>query len=420
MKGKKQYLFAVLILVVSPAISVWAVGKPTANNEDIPKCYKSTNSEMAINYCTQAIESGQLSGKGLAFAFYKRANGYYERGHYHRAIENYNHVIGLNPNHANAFSNRGATYALRGEYDRAIENYDEAIRLNPKHADAFSNRGVAYARKGDYDRAIQNYDEAIRLNPKHVSALYDRGNAYRRKGDYDRAIENYDEAIRLNPNYANAFSNRGVAYGRKGDYDRAIQNYDEAIRLNPKHANALYNRGNAYRRKRDYDRAVQDYDQVIHLDPKHADAYSNRGLIRFYQGQFTAAVPDFSQAVGFAPTNLYRILLLYLAQARAGQNAQDDLARATIGLDLKEWPGPIVHMYLGKIPYHAVFDAVADADPNRQRQKRCQAYFYVGQQMLIGQKNGEAAKMFRETVATNAPNLFEYEGAHAELKHLGN
>src|SRR5262244_3212742 len=352
MKGKKQYLFAVLILVVSPAISVWAVGKPTANNEDIPKCYKSTNSEMAINYCTQAIESGQLSGKGLAFAFYKRANGYYERGQYDRAIEDYNHVIGLNPNHANAFSNRGATYARKGEYDRAIENYDEAIRLNPKHADAFSNRGVAYGRKGDYDRAIENYDEALRLNPKHANALYNRGNAYRHKGDYNRAIENYDLAIELNP--------------------------------------------------------------------KHVDAFSNRGLVRFYQGQFAAAVPDFSQAVKLTPTNLFRILLLYLAQARAGGHAQDDLAQATMGLDLKEWPGPIVSMYLGKVPEQAVFDAVADADPNRQRQKRCQAYFYVGQQMLIGQKNGEAAKMFRETVATNAPNLLEYEGAHAELKHLGN
>ena len=420
MNSKKQCLFAILILVlVAASESVWALDKPLGS-VDITKCHKPTNSDMAINYCTQAIGSRQLSGKGLAFAFYRRGNAYSEKGDYDRAIPDYDQAIRLNPSHANTFSNRGVAYARKGDYDQAILDYGEAIRLNPNHADAFSNRGVAYARKGDYDQAIQNYDEAIRLNPKHVSALYDRGNAYRRKGDYDRAIENYDEAIRLNPNYANAFSNRGVAYGRKGDYDRAIQNYDEAIRLNPKYINAFYNRGNAYRRKRDYDRAVQDYDQVIHLDPKHADAYSNRGLIRFYQGQFTAAVPDFSQAVGFAPTNLYRILLLYLAQARAGRNAQDDLARATIGLDLKEWPGPIVSMYLGKVPEQAVFDAVADADPNRQRQKRCQAYFYVGQQMLIGQKNGEAAKMFRETVATNAPNLFEYEGAHAELKHLGN
>jgi len=418
--SKHQYLFAILVLaLLAGSELVWAVGKP-AVNVDIAKCHRPTNSDVAINYCTQAIESGQISGKSLAFAFYRRGNGYHEKGDYDRAILDYDQAIRLNPSHANAFSNRGVAYARKGDYDRAIQDYDEAIRLNPNHADAFSNRGVAYGRKGDYDRAIQNYDEAIRLNPNHASALYDRGNAYRRKGDYDQAIQNYNEAIRLNPSHANVFSNRGIAYGRKGDHDRAIQNYDEAIRLNPNHANALYNRGNAYKRKGDYDQAVKDYDRVIRLNPKHADAYSNRGLVRFYQGQFAAAVPDLSQAVGFDPVNLYRILLLYLAQARAGGSAEDGLSEATKGLDLKEWPGPIISMYLGKGPVQVVFDAVADANPIKQRQKRCQAYFYVGQQLLIRQNNNEAAKMFRESLATNVSVLFEYEGAQAELKHLGN
>jgi lipoprotein NlpI len=77
-------------------------------------------------------------------------------------------------------------------------------------------------------------------------------------------------------------------------------------------------------------------------------------------------------------------------------------------------------MYLGKVPEHVVFDAVADADPARQRQKRCQAHFYVGQQLLIRQNNSQAAKMFRESLATNVSVLFEYEGAQAELKHLEN
>ena len=416
---RKRYLSVILLLslIAAASESVWATGKP-ASGEDKEKCYKSTNPDITISYCTQTIESGQLSGKGVAFPFYKRGNAYYGKGDLSRAILDYDQAIRLNPSHANSFSNRGVAYARKGDYDRAILDYDEAIRLNPNHADAFSNRGVAHARKGDYDRAILDYDEATRLNPNHADARYGRANAYRRKGDYDQAILNYDEAIRLNPNHANAFSNRGVARGLKGDYDPAIQDYDQAIRLNPKHINAFYNRGNAYRRKGDYDRALQDYDQVIRLNPQHADAYSNRGLMRFYQRQFTAAVPDFSKALGLAPPNPYRSLLLYLAQARAGSDARDGLAQATVGLDLKEWPGPIVSIYLGKVPEHVVFDAVADADPTRQHQKRCQAYFYIGQQFLIRQNNSEAAKMFRETLATNASTLFEYEGAQVELKHL--
>jgi lipoprotein NlpI len=77
-------------------------------------------------------------------------------------------------------------------------------------------------------------------------------------------------------------------------------------------------------------------------------------------------------------------------------------------------------MYLGKLPENVVFDSVADTDPTRQRQKRCQAYFYVGQQLLIRQNNPEAAKMFRQTLALDTSALLEYEGARAELKHLEN
>jgi tetratricopeptide (TPR) repeat protein len=416
----RQFLFTISLLTfIAVGDFASATGKPTAGN-DIEKCYKSTNPDIVINHCSQAIGSKKLSGKSLAFAFYKRGNAYSQKEDYDQAIQDYDRAIRLNPGQAIAFSNRGVAYARKGNYDWAIQDYDQAIRLNPKHADAFSNRGAAYAHKGDYDRAIENYDQAIRLNPNHTHAFYNRGNAYRRKGNYDRAIQNYDQAIRLNPKHAGAFSNRGVAYGRKADYDRAIQNYDQAIRLNPNYINAFYNRGNAYRKKGDYERALPDYDQVIRLNPQHANAYSNRGLVRFHQGQFTAAVPDFSKAVELTPTNLYRILLLYLAQARGGSDAPDRLEQATVGLDLQEWPGPIVSMYLGKLPEQAVFDAVVDADPTRERQKRCQAYFYIGQRLLIRQNKDDAAKMFRETVATDASTLFEYEVAQVELKQLGN
>jgi tetratricopeptide (TPR) repeat protein len=414
-----RQLAILLFVFFAAGEPVLATGKPVLD-EGVQQCYKSTDANTTITHCTQAIESGRLSGKGLAFAFYRRGSAYSEQRDYHRAIEDYDEAVRLNPKHANAFSNRGVAYAGKQDYDRAIQSYDEAIRLNPNHADAFSNRGVAYARKGDYDRAIQSYDEAIHLNPNHAHALFDRGNAYRRKKDYDRAIEDYNEAIRVNPNHANAFSNRGVAYARKGEYELAIQSYDEALRLNPRHLNALFNRGNAYTRKGAYDRGIKDYDQLLQLNPKNANAYSSRGIARFFQGQFSAAAPDFAEAVRFAPNNLYRVLLLYLAQARAGNHAREALAHAAGGLDLAKWPGPIISMYLGKVPEQVVLDSVADANATERLQRRCQAYFYIGQERLMRRQSTEAVKMFQETLATNASTLFEYEAAQAELKRLGN
>jgi tetratricopeptide (TPR) repeat protein len=413
-------LFATLFLVL------FASSEPVSATSRAPvegsadRCYKSNDPGTAIRYCTQAIESRQLSGKHLAFAFYTRGNAYNEQREFDRAIEDYNEAIRLNPRHANGFSNRGVAFTQKGEYDRAIESFNDAIRLDPNHVDAFTNRGVALTRKGEYDRAIESFNDAIRLNPNRAGVRFDRGNAHRLKSDYNRAIDDYNEAIRLNPNHASAFSNRGIAYGRKGEYDLAIQSYGEALRLNPKNVNALYNRGNAYTRKGVYDLAVQDYDQVLRINPRHANAYSSRGIARFLQGQFSAALPDLSEAVKFAPDDLHRILLHYLAQVRAGNHDREALAHATQGLDLAKWPGPIVSMYLGKVPAKDVLDSLADANGTERTHRRCQAYFYLGQQMLIRQQRNEAAKMFRETVATSSRTLFEYEAARAELKRLGN
>jgi tetratricopeptide (TPR) repeat protein len=412
-------LHLILLLTLASWTSsgvVWAVGKPAAVGGG-QRCYTAASS-AAITYCTEAIESGQLSGKALGFAFYRRANAYNEVGEPDRAIADYNQAIRINPNHAGSFSNRGVAHTRKGNYDRAIEDYDQAIRIKPTYVDAFTNRGVAYARKGDYDRAIQDYDEAIRLDDHSANAFYARGNAFRRKGDYDRAIEDYNEAIRLNPKQANAFSNRAIAYGRKGDYDRAIEDYNVAIGIDPKHINALYNRGNAYRRTGDYNRAVQDYDEVIRLNPKHASAYSGRGAAHFYQNRFPAAAADFSEAARLSPKDLYPIIMIYLARARGGVDAPSNLAQSTRGMDLTEWPGPIISMYLDQLSDTALLDFVGDSDA--QSQRRCQAYFHVGQKLLLDKKRSDAINMFRKATAVNSPTVFEYEAAHAELKRLDN
>jgi lipoprotein NlpI len=419
-KGYACRLIATLFLVLFASSEPVPATSRAPAEESADRCYKSKDPGTAITYCTRAIESGKLSGKHLAFAFYTRGNAYNEQGEYDPAIQDYNEAIRLNPKHANGFSNRGVAFTRKGEHDRAIESFNEAIRLDPNHVDAFTNRGVAFTRKGKYDRAIESFNEAIRLDPNRAGVRFDRGNAYRLKSDYNRAIEDYNEAIRLNPNHASAFTNRGIAHGRKGEYDLAIQSYEEALRLNPKHLNALYNRGNAYTRKGAYDLAVKDYDQVLRMNPKLAAAYSSRGIARFLQGQFSAALPDLSEAVKFAPDDLHRILLHYLAQVRAGNHGRDALAHATQGLDLAKWPGPIVSMYLGKVPAEGVLDSLADANATERLHRRCQAYFYLGQQMLIRHQRNEAAKMFRETVATSSRTLFEYEAARAELKRLGN
>ena len=147
-------------------------------------CFKEgSNADLSLQYCSNAIQSGDLQGPALARAFNNRGNAYADKEEYDRAIEDYNQAIHLNRSYAIAFDNRGTAYTAKEQYARAIQDHDQAIRLSPTHAKAFNNRATAYARLGNYDQAIQDYDQAIHLNPTYAIAFFNRGSTY------DRAIQ---------------------------------------------------------------------------------------------------------------------------------------------------------------------------------------------------------------------------------------
>lgn len=361
-------------------------------------------SAQDLGPCTEAIEAQTSGDYGLAIELYTECIG-----------------LGTGPqvDLALTYYGRGTAYYHSGAYDLAIADYDRALRIDPHRADALVNRGVAYREKGDYERAIEDYDRAIWLKPGSAEAFYNRGVAQFLKRAYDKAIGDYDEAIRLRPDLAEAFNARGLAYKTTGDFEQAIKDYDAALGLDPGFAYAFRNRAVAHRDTGAHDRAIADYDQVIRLMPDYAPAYGSRGELHFYRGHFAAAARDLAAAVDHDPSNPYRSLWRYLAEARAGQEARATLEGHAAALDLGAWPGPVVSLYLGRAEPDRLLALAGDPDPVKRREKACEAYFYLGQYFLLKGRRDEAAKMFRLALDTGVTAFIEYAGAKAELERLG-
>ena len=322
-----------------------------------------------------------------------------------------------------AYCHQASGAEAAGNYDLAIDYYTRCLKSVDlsigNQAIFYNNRGEVYYRKGEYDRAIADYDQALRLDPDYAGVYNNRGLAYLNTGEYDRAIANYDQALRLDPEFAFAYNGRGSVYIRKGKYDRAIADFDQALRLDPDYALAYNGRGNAYTGKGEHDRAIADFDQALRLDPDYASVYNDRGRTHFYRGRFAHAVPDLRRAVAADPEDAYRVLWLYLAQARAGQGGRAELGDNARRLDLSDWPGSLVRMFLGELDAQAVA-GMGEANRTRQdKERRAEAYFYVGQQRLMAGHTDNAAAFFRAVVKTGITNFIEYIDAKAELKRLG-
>jgi len=205
---------------------------------------------------------------------------------------------------------------------------------------SFDSAVAAYD-KNDFDQAMTGYNEAIKINPKFAAAYIGRGTVSHAKKDYDGAIADYDEAIKIDPSYGVAYLDRGFAWSAKKEYDRAIADYDETIRRYPTYAEAFDQRGHAWRTKGNLDRAIADFGQAIKIDPKHIDALNSRGRAYFYKGDFAAAAADLLNSSKLTD-DPYTVLWRFLARARAGQDATNELLDNATQLKDRNWPYAVI------------------------------------------------------------------------------
>lgn len=318
-------------------------------------------------------------------------------------------LIQKNPRDVSAHFYRGKAYSYQGDHDRAIADFTRVIAIDPRDV-AYLVRGDAYYDKKEYDRAIADYAKAIEIDPRDVAYIL-RGNAYYRRKDSDRAIADYSRAIEINSRSAVAYYNRGNIYKEKEEYDRAIGDLTSAIEIDPGHGHAYNDRGWAYYKTLEFDRAIADYTRQIEINPQHEHAYSNRGLSKFHRGDFKGAAIDLSRAVELRD-DAYWVLFRYLAMARAGEPAANELEANAFRIKSKKWPYPAIELLANLRSPESTLRAAAKAD------KVGAAHFYIGEWHLLSGDKPAATAAFEVAVDTCPKHFVEHSAAVEELKRI--
>lgn len=121
--------------------------------------------KSAVDYCTRAIDSGELS----------------------------------DPDMIAALINRGVASKSMGNYESAVKDYTSALRIAPKDALLYQNRANALREMGDYEAARDDIEMSIELDPKSAGAWYVRGAIAEARGNHAGARGFYMTALGLDP-----------------------------------------------------------------------------------------------------------------------------------------------------------------------------------------------------------------------------
>ena len=233
------------------------------------------------------------------------------------AIEAFQTVIQLAPNHARAHQMLGIAYFRQNEYQNAINALRRAIELEPTALDnnyhPYYDLGIVYLKQNRFDDAIALFKQAIQLNPDHIPAYYSLGNAYYRGGDVEKGVEQIKKYQALQP-YAmqilqletsllrtpknpQLWFQLGLVYMKYGRFAKAIKPLEKSVELNPNNGPVYDPLAVCYMRLKRYDKMQQACQAAVDLAPNKASAHSNLGKSHFLQGEYVEAINAFSTAI---------------------------------------------------------------------------------------------------------------------------
>ncbi|MDB6027139.1 MAG: nlpI [Verrucomicrobiales bacterium] len=126
--------------------------------------YADGNREEAVKLATQAIASEPKNPRG----YFTRARFHEESRDPAKALLDYNEVLKLDPNMAEAWQHRGSEHFKLGHIQESISDFDKFIDLVPQQAPYHWQRGIAYYYAGRFKEGRKQFESHQTVNPNDV------------------------------------------------------------------------------------------------------------------------------------------------------------------------------------------------------------------------------------------------------------
>lgn len=120
-----------------------------------------------------------------------------------------------------------------GKVRVAMELYDRILTLAPDHAPANINLGTLHYNQRHYQKAEQLYRRATVADPNYALAFFDLGNVLDELKRPSESVVAYQRALEIAPSYADAHYNLALAYERSGESRRALTHWQSYLRMDP-------------------------------------------------------------------------------------------------------------------------------------------------------------------------------------------
>ncbi len=194
----------------------------------------------------------------------------------------------------NKYFNTATEKIRKGDRQGAIDDYNKIIEINPNNANAYYEIGYSYEKLNDYDGGITYYLKAMELDSaKYAFLIYSIISLKERK---------FEKETPKKYNYLENYPNEEW----QNYYRELILDYNTALKYNTQPGNAYFGRGRIKMELGDKIGALLDFDKLIEFAPNFDLGYLWRGSLRISMGQKEQGCLDLSKAGELGSKAAYR------------------------------------------------------------------------------------------------------------------
>jgi tetratricopeptide (TPR) repeat protein len=243
-------------------------------------------------------------------------------GRFEEAREGLTALLKLVPKDAGLRQSRAKINWLKlKDFDESIADWEKVVRLQPNSAEAYFNMGAILLGKREYGAALAALQMAIDLKPDYPQALWARAQTYLWQRRPGAALRDLDPLVARLPNGPPETLNvRAGMYEALGQLDRAMADYQRMTELRPKDPNAYVCLGRLCQKQNQPDKAAGHLDRLVAAAPLSEMAWLRRAELRRDQGKFDAALADCDRAERCKPSTVLAALVRASIESARGQS----------------------------------------------------------------------------------------------------
>jgi len=177
-------------------------------------------------------------------------------------------------------------YIDQNQINQALQCYEQIVRIQPDHATAYNNMGVLFNKLEQYQNAERCFDRATCIDSSYANAWFNWGNTLKALEKFEMAIEKYKKAISCRQSFAEAYNNMGECLGKCQELEQSFSAFQKAVAIHPNLVGTYFNLGNLFYSKYQYEQALEYYKHCINIQPDYQDGHYHLSFTLLVLGDY--------------------------------------------------------------------------------------------------------------------------------------